>query len=36
MNDILESPLFYLVQVLNENKKQQTYKTDSLISAFGG
>jgi len=35
LNDILESPMYYLVEVLND-KKVEKKKEKSLISAFTG
>ena len=35
LNDILDSPVYYLIEVMNE-KKTETKKEKSLISAFTG
>ncbi|MBZ5203195.1 hypothetical protein HU147_18490 [Planomicrobium chinense] len=35
LNDILDSPMYYLVEVLND-KKVEKKQEKSLIAAFGG
>jgi hypothetical protein len=36
MNDIMDSPVYYLLDVLRKDIKPKEKKEDSLIKAFGG